>query len=81
MEAIELTDDDLERIDQLDSDETSLRLLEALPEDQRSAVVGRVLEERDYSELAAELECSELVVRQRVSRGLRAMRSKLGGAG
>jgi RNA polymerase sigma-70 factor (ECF subfamily) len=75
-----LSDEDLERIDELVSDGTSLTLLQELPGDQRSAVVGRVLDERDYAELAVELECSEMVVRQRVSRGLRALRSRLGGA-
>src|SRR5665213_2260278 len=79
MERIVLSDEDLQQIDELASDE-SLRLLEEIPDDQRTAVVGRVLEERDYAELAVELECSEMVVRQRVSRGLRALRSKLGGA-
>jgi RNA polymerase sigma factor (sigma-70 family) len=51
-----------------------LRLLAELPEGQRLAVQGRVLEERDYGELAHRLRCSESVVRQRVSRGLRALR-------
>lgn len=81
MEPMILNDEDLRRIDELAGDGSSLELLRALPEDQRSAVVGRVLEERDYAELAAQLECSEMVVRQRVSRGLRAMRSKLGRTG
>jgi RNA polymerase sigma factor (sigma-70 family) len=80
MEPIMLSDEDLQRIDELASSTDSLRLLEDLPGDQRTAVVGRVLEERDYAELAVELECSEMVVRQRVSRGLRALRSRLGGA-
>jgi RNA polymerase sigma-70 factor (ECF subfamily) len=79
MEPMMLTDEDLQRIDELVSDSRSLTLLDELPGEQRSAVVGRVLQERDYADLAAELECSEMVVRQRVSRGLRAMRAKLGG--
>jgi RNA polymerase sigma-70 factor (ECF subfamily) len=40
-------------------------------------VQGRVLEERDYQELARTLDCSESVVRQRVSRGLRSLRERL----
>jgi RNA polymerase sigma factor (sigma-70 family) len=80
MEPMMLSDEDLRRIDELASDGNSLALLGELPPDQRSAVVGRVLDERAYAELAVELECSEMVVRQRVSRGLRAMRSRLGGA-
>jgi DNA-directed RNA polymerase specialized sigma24 family protein len=35
-----------------------------------------VLEEREYGEIAAELECSEAVVRQRVSRALRKLREE-----
>ena len=80
MEPLMVSDEDLRRIDDLAFDGESLTLLDGLPRDQRSAVVGRVLEQRDYADLAAELECSEMVVRQRVSRGLRAMRAKLGGA-
>lgn len=79
MEPMTLTDEDLQRIDELALDGSSLTLLDELPDDQRSAVVGRVLHERDYADLAVELSCSEMVVRQRVSRGLRAMRAKLGG--
>jgi RNA polymerase sigma factor (sigma-70 family) len=80
MEPIVLNDDDLQRIDELVCDSGSLALLAELPGDQRSAVIGRVLDGRDYAELAGELQCSEMVVRQRVSRGLRAMRSRLEGA-
>ncbi|MGO9319265.1 MAG: RNA polymerase sigma factor [Solirubrobacteraceae bacterium] len=53
--------------------------LAALPEEQRRAIHARVLQERDYAEIASELRCSEAVVRQRVSRGLRILRSRLAG--
>lgn len=53
--------------------------LARLPEKERDAVRARVIEERDYAEIAAELACSEAVVRQRVSRGLRTLRGRLGG--
>src|SRR6202035_3794226 len=39
---------------------------------------ARVLDEQGYDEIAAELECSESVVRKRVSRGLAALRTRLG---
>ncbi|MDA0183200.1 RNA polymerase sigma factor [Solirubrobacter phytolaccae] len=52
-------------------------LLAELPEEQRRAVLARVVDERDYDEIAAELSCSEQVVRKRVSRGLRALRTRL----
>jgi DNA-directed RNA polymerase specialized sigma24 family protein len=72
--------DDLERIDELGARAPldSLALLDALPAQQRAAVRGRVIDGRDYEDLARECDCSELVVRQRVSRGLRALRSLSG---
>lgn len=73
-----LTDADLERVDELASrDEQVLALLEQLPATTREALRGRVLQERSYEDLAAELRCSQLVVRQHVSRGLRRLRSQL----
>jgi RNA polymerase sigma-70 factor (ECF subfamily) len=48
---------------------------EDLPDELRQAVGARVIEERDYGDIAAELECSELVVRKRVSRGLSRLRT------
>ena len=72
-----LTDADIERIEQIDVSGRALGLLAELPADQRAAVTGRVLEEHDYAELARSLACSESVVRQRVSRGLRTLRARL----
>ena len=37
----------------------------------------RLVEEREYGEIAARLECSEQVVRQRVHRGLKTLRANL----
>lgn len=81
MEPLLLTDEALERIETLDTalGSGALALLAELPEEHRSAVHGRVIEERDYAELAASLAVSESVVRQRVSRGLRTLRRKLEG--
>lgn len=53
--------------------------LARLPRDQRHAIEARVVQERDYAEIACELRCSEAVVRQRVSRGLRVLRTRLAG--
>ncbi len=73
-----LDDDDLARVDQLAAtDQPVLELVEQLPERQRDAVRSRVLEEREYSEIARQLNCSELVARQRVSRGLARLRDQL----
>jgi RNA polymerase sigma-70 factor (ECF subfamily) len=55
----------------------ALELLESLPEEQRDAVRARVVDERPYPEIAAELRSSPSVVRKRVSRGVRAMRAKM----
>lgn len=78
LETLVLSDAAIDRIEQLgDGDGAALELLAELPEEQRLAVHGRVIEDRDYEELAAALRCSESVVRQRVSRGLRALRSRL----
>lgn len=78
MEPVALGDADLERVEEMASATgEGTALLRALPSDQREALVGRVLDERTYAELAERLECSEMVVRQRVSRGLRTLRSQL----
>jgi RNA polymerase sigma factor (sigma-70 family) len=52
-------------------------LLSELPVDERSAVHARVIEEREYGEIARSLGCSEMVVRKRVSRGLARLRAGL----
>lgn len=53
--------------------------LAGLPVEQRKAIEARVVEEREYVDIATELACSEALVRQRVSRGLRALRTRLAG--
>jgi RNA polymerase sigma factor (sigma-70 family) len=55
------------------------RAFAELPAEQQEAIDARVLRERDYPEIASDLRCSEAVVRQRVSRGLRALRTRLAG--
>ncbi len=55
--------------------------LRALPTDQAYAVTARVVDAREYADLAGELNVSEQVVRARVSRGLRAMAETLGDPG
>jgi RNA polymerase sigma factor (sigma-70 family) len=79
MRPLELDDDDLVRVEEMASAAGSavLAAVEALPAAERDAVRARILEERDYRELAAELGCSESVVRQRVSRGLGRLRARV----
>jgi RNA polymerase sigma factor (sigma-70 family) len=77
-----LDDADLERVDELASaggagGAGALGLVDQLPERQRVAIRSRVVEGRGYTEIARELECSELVVRQQVSRGLKRLRDEL----
>ena len=52
-------------------------LLRHLPTDQRRAIVAHVVEGRAYGEIAQQLETSQASIRQRVSRGLRTLRSPL----
>jgi RNA polymerase sigma factor (sigma-70 family) len=78
VERVLLDDDSIARIEELTGD-AALAALAGLPEDQRLAVRGRVLDETDYGELARALRVSPNVVRQRVSRGLRTLRDRLEG--
>ena len=78
MGVLALSDEDIERIEaSADSGGGALTLLRDLPDEQRDAVLARVVHERDYRDIAAELECSASVVRKRVSRGLAAMRNRM----
>jgi RNA polymerase sigma-70 factor (ECF subfamily) len=72
-----LDDADLARVDELASSGWAVALVDSLPERERFAVRLRVLEGRAYGEIASELRCSEMVVRQQVSRGLRRLGSEL----
>jgi RNA polymerase sigma factor (sigma-70 family) len=73
-----LDDTSLERVDELvSSDGRASDALNDLSGLLREAVAGRVIEEREYRELAQSLQCSESVVRQRVRRGLAQMRDRL----
>ena len=72
-----LTDEDLDRVDQL-AGLTELRAaigagLRELNPAQRDAIALRVVEELPYPEVAARLGISEQTARARVSRGLRAL--------
>lgn len=73
-----LDDDAMERVDELvSSDGRAASALNELSGVLREAVAGRVIDEREYRELAQSLQCSESVVRQRVRRGLAKMRDRL----
>jgi RNA polymerase sigma-70 factor (ECF subfamily) len=78
-ERVAVTDEDLERVDALASegDGALASLLEALPAEQREALRQRVIQERSYAAIAADMRCSEMLVRQRVHRALRYLRRQL----
>jgi RNA polymerase sigma-70 factor (ECF subfamily) len=79
MEPVELDDLALERIEQLaDAGVGRLeQMLERLPPMERDAVRWHVVDEVGYDEMAKQLNCSEMVVRKRVSRGLGRLRNQL----
>ena len=53
--------------------------LEDLPRAERLAVIARILDERDYSEIAASEQATEAAIRQRVKRGLGRLRKRAEG--
>ena len=67
------------RMIRLLADDTATVLLEELPDEQRFAVAAHVVDDGGYPELALQLDTSEAVVRKRVSRGLAALRRRMGG--
>jgi RNA polymerase sigma factor (sigma-70 family) len=73
-----IDDRDLERVEELiDATDLASTLAAALPPEELAALQARVLDERGYPEIAAELRCSQAVVRKRVSRALRTLRAAL----
>ena len=74
-----LTDAMLERVEAIaDAERVDVDVaLGALPAGQRDAVRARVLDECSYEEIAAAQQISPLAARQRVSRGLAALRAHL----
>lgn len=75
---IVIDDADLERVEELAGNDFEIRaLLADLPPQQREALLARVVEQRPYPQIARELDCSEAVVRQRVSRGLKTLREQV----
>jgi RNA polymerase sigma factor (sigma-70 family) len=76
MQPIQLDDEAIELLERTAS-APAVELLETLAPPQREAIEAHHLEERSYAEIAAELRCSESVVRKRVSRGLAALHARL----
>jgi RNA polymerase sigma factor (sigma-70 family) len=78
-ERVAVGDEDLERVEQIASQgQLALdRFIAELPGEQRAALLDRVVGERDYAAIAADMDCSEMLVRQRVHRALRRLRKRL----
>ena len=76
MQPIQLDDEAIEILETTAS-APAIELLETLAAEQREAIEAHHLEERGYAEIAADLRCSESVVRKRVSRGLAALHAQL----
>jgi RNA polymerase sigma-70 factor, ECF subfamily len=76
MEPLELDDRDIIAIEQAAADADVIAELQAiLPPDQLESFRARVLDDREYADIANELETSESVVRKRVSRAVAHLRS------
>jgi RNA polymerase sigma-70 factor, ECF subfamily len=76
MEPLELSDRDLQAVEEAAAASDLLETLEAaLPADQFQAFKARVFDERGYEEIASELKTSASVVRKRVSRATRQVRA------
>jgi DNA-directed RNA polymerase specialized sigma24 family protein len=71
-----LSDRDLAAVDDATADAAVLaQLQDVLPADQLEALTARVIDGREYADIARELQTSESVVRKRVSRALAQLRS------
>jgi DNA-directed RNA polymerase specialized sigma24 family protein len=73
----QLDEEDREMIELLARD-SALALVDALPGDQRDAVLAHVFEDEDYETIAASEHTSPAAIRKRVSRGLAGLRRRLG---
>ena len=76
MAPLVLDDEAIPRVEAC-SDGRAVELLAELPVQQRDAVRERVVDERDYGEIAARARTSEAVIRKRVSRGLNELRTQM----
>ena len=81
MGRLEYEDDELARVESLIDEQRlgapALSALADLPSDQQRAIEAYVIEQRSYAEVAGMLRVPEPTVRQRVSRGVRALRTRL----
>ncbi len=77
LEPVPIDDSDIDRVLQMAAEtDLLIALADELPPDQFEAVRAHVLDEQGYGQLAQRLQCSEAVVRKRVSRAIAALREK-----
>lgn len=80
MQRLSFDDEELARVEALidleREDPPVSAMVNDLPVDQRDAVLARVVDERDYRDIAADLQVTEHTVRQRVSRGLAKLKER-----
>jgi RNA polymerase sigma factor (sigma-70 family) len=73
---VELTEQIIEHLERVAGDQQARIILEDLPREQADALRARFIDGDSYAEIAGDLRCSPSVVRQRVSRGLGALRAR-----
>lgn len=77
LERIEFTESEYERIEVMSVADLLEIALDGIPDNQRRALQLRVVEERTYEDVASQMQSSQVLARQRVRRGLTALRSRL----
>ena len=77
MPALILEDDTIAALERIHAGQVLENALAHLPDDQAEAVRARIVDEREYDDIARELRTSEAVVRKRVSRGLSTLRRQV----
>src|SRR4051794_29608530 len=77
MAPLVLEDETLAMLERVYAGQLMEHALAYLPEEQAQAVWARIVDEREYADIARELRTSEAVVRKRVSRGLSALRRRV----
>jgi RNA polymerase sigma-70 factor (ECF subfamily) len=77
IDRIPVGEEDREMIRMLGQD-AAWKLIDELPVEQRDALRAHVIDDRAYDEIAVAEGTSEAVVRKRVSRGLGALRNRMG---
>jgi RNA polymerase sigma factor (sigma-70 family) len=75
LEPLQIDDSDIDHVLSLAAEtDLLLRLADELPPDQFDALRARVLDERGYTDIARQLQCSPAVIRKRVSRAIATLR-------